>query len=60
MSILHIIIALVVLGLVLWLVFKLPIDQDIKNVIKWVTIAVVIIWLLHGFGLFAYLAEIRV
>jgi hypothetical protein len=60
MSILTIIITLAVLGLVLWLLYKLPIDPQIKEIMKWVVIAVVVIWLLKVFGLWTYLANVSV
>ena len=59
MSLISIIVALVVIGLVLWLVDLLPIDGTIKQIIKVLTIVFVILWILQGFGWFG-LGAIRI
>lgn len=46
-SILALIIPLIVIGLVLYLVTLLPIDERIKTAINAIVIVVVIIWLLR-------------
>lgn len=51
MSLITIIVALIILGLVLWLVQSLlPIDAKIKQVIVILIVIVFIIWLAQGFG----------
>lgn len=56
-----IILALVVLGVILWLVFKyVPMDADIRQIIKVVVIIAVILWLLQAFGLLDALKTITI
>lgn len=43
----HIIIALVVLGVVLWAIQQLPIDATIVTIIRVVAIIAVVLWLLR-------------
>lgn len=51
MSLITIIVALIILGLVLWLVQSLlPIDAKIKQIIIILIVIVFIIWLAQGFG----------
>lgn len=50
MSLLSIILALVVLGVILWAVQQLPIDEAIKKIIYVVSVVVVVIWLAQEFG----------
>jgi len=52
-----IVIVLVVVGLLLWIVGKLPIDATIKQII-WVVIVGVCLWLLSMLG--GYLPESRI
>lgn len=49
MSLIDLILVLVVLGLILYLVNILPIDQTIKNIIHVLVVVVVILWLLSLF-----------
>lgn len=50
MTLLGLIIALVILGLVLWLVNQLPLENWIKLTIRVLAIIVVLLWLLNAFG----------
>lgn len=51
MSILiYLVVVLVVLGLVLWLINYLPIDQKIKTIINVIVIIIAILWLLNSIG----------
>lgn len=60
MSLLSIIIALVVTGLVLWTVNKfIPMDEKIKNILNIVVVIVLVVWLLNSFGVFGYLSGIH-
>lgn len=60
MNLLTVILALAALGVILWLVHWCPwIDATIKKIINFIAIAFVVLWLLKGLGLFAYLSEIR-
>lgn len=49
MSLISLIIFLVVIGLILWLVSLLPIDDTIQRIIHIVVIIVVVLWLLQAF-----------
>lgn len=52
MSLVAIIIALIVAGVLLWLVNTyIPMDGNVKKVINVVAIVVIILWLLNVFGL---------
>jgi predicted membrane protein len=51
MSILSILLALVVAGVVLWLVNTyVPMDRKIKSILNVVVVILVILWLLNAFG----------
>lgn len=61
MSLLTIVIALIVVGLLLWLVnTQIPMDATIKRILNIVVIIAVCIWLLKAFGLFAALSTIHI
>lgn len=56
-----VVLALIVLGVVLWLVFKyVPMDADVKQIIKVVVIVAVVLWLLQVFGLLDALKTITI
>jgi len=56
MSLLSIIVALIVIGIVLWLINNyIPMDQKIKTILNVVVILVVVIWLLSALGALSYL-----
>ncbi len=50
-ALISIIITLVVVGLLLYLVDRIPMDGTIKTIIRVIVILMVIIWLLQQFGL---------
>lgn len=50
MSLIGIIIILVIVGLILYLINSLPIDQVIKNIIYILVVIVLLLWLLQLFG----------
>jgi hypothetical protein len=53
MSIITLIIALVVIGVILWLVNTyIPMDGKIKNILNVVVVICVVLWLLNVFGVF--------
>lgn len=61
MSLLSILIALIVAGILLWLINTyLPIDPKIKKIINIVFVVVIILWLLNVFGVFGYIEGIRI
>jgi len=61
MSLITIVIALIVVGVLLWLVETyLPMNQTIKRIIEVVVIFVLVIWLLNVFGLLDAIKAIKV
>lgn len=61
MSIFAILLALIVAGVLLWVVNSLiPMDGTIKKIFNIVVIVVLIVWLLKVFGAWAYLMSIHV
>lgn len=61
MNLITVVLALVVLGVVLWLVFKyVPMDADVRQIIKVVVIVAVVLWLLSVFGLLDALKAITI
>lgn len=51
MSLIGLIVALVVIGVVLYVVNLLPMDATIKKILMIVVLLVVVLWLLQAFGL---------
>lgn len=61
MSILSIILAIVIVGVLLWLINAyIPMDGAIKKILNIVIIVVLVVWLLKVFGLWGYLSNIHV
>ena len=61
MSLLSIIVALIVVGVLLWLVNNyIPMDGKIKSILNAVVVIIVVLWLLQAFGLLGDLGGIRV
>jgi hypothetical protein len=57
----NIIIALVVVGLLLWLVNNyIPMDSKIKSILNVVVVIAVVLWLLSAFGVLGPLSSYRV
>jgi hypothetical protein len=59
MPLLQILIALVVVGVLLWLVNFIPMQGTIKSILNAVVVIAVVVWLLNIFGLFHSLSHIR-
>ncbi len=51
-SIISILIVLVVIGFVFWLLEQMPLDGQVKLIIRGVAIFLIILWLLQALGLF--------
>jgi hypothetical protein len=49
-GLISVIVALVIVGLVLYLIDLIPMDGTIKSIIRFIVIVAVIIWLLQVFG----------
>jgi hypothetical protein len=61
MPLIQILIALIVVGVLLWLVNRfIPMQGTIKSILNGVVVIAVVLWLLNVFGLFHSLAHIRV
>lgn len=61
MPLINVLLALVVVGVVLWLVNTyLPMDPKIKTILNIVVVIVVVIWLLRAFGILGSLSQFRI
>lgn len=61
MPLLTVVLVLIAVGVLVYLAQTIPwIDPTFKQIIKWVAIVGVIIWIASLFGLFSYLAPIHV
>jgi 1-acyl-sn-glycerol-3-phosphate acyltransferase len=61
MSLISVIIALVVVGVALWLVNSyIPMDGKIKKILNVVVVIVLILWLLSAFGVFGSMSNIHI
>jgi len=61
MPIMQILIALIVVGVLLWLVNRfIPMQGTIKSILNAVVVIGVVLWLLNAFGLIHTLSRIRV
>ena len=61
MSLIIVVIALIVVGVILWLINNyLPMDGKIKNILNGVVVVVVILWLLQVFGLIGAISGVKV
>jgi hypothetical protein len=61
MPLIQILIALIVVGVLLWLVNRfIPMQGTIKSILNGVVVIAVVLWLLNVFGLFHSLAHIRI
>ncbi|MFI5096725.1 MAG: Thivi_2564 family membrane protein [Candidatus Acidiferrales bacterium] len=61
MPLIQILLALIVVGVLLWLVNRfIPMANSIKSILNAVVIIAVVLWLLNVFGLFHSLSRIHV
>ena len=61
MSLLYIIVAIVVVGLILYAINTyLPMDAKIKNILNIVVVVFLIIWILKVVGVWAYLENVKI
>ena len=61
MPLIQVLIALIVVGVLLWLVNTyIPMQGTIKSILNAVVVIVVVLWLLNVFGLFHSLTNIRI
>ncbi len=61
MPLINLVIALIVVGVLLWLVNTyIPMDRKIKNILNVVVIIAVVLWLLQVFGVLGSLSSVRI
>ena len=61
MGLINIIVALIVVGLILWLINNyLPMDGKIKSILNVVVVIAVVLWLLQVFGVLGSMGGMRV
>ena len=61
MPLIQLLLALIVVGVLLWLVNRfIPMASSIKSILNAVVVICVVLWLLNVFGLFHSLSRIRV
>jgi type IV secretory pathway TrbL component len=61
MSLVHLVIVLVVVGLILWVINSyIPMQSTIKKLLNVVVVIAVILWLLSAFGLLNSITGIRI
>ena len=61
MPLIQILLALIVVGVLLWLVNRfIPMQGSIKSILNGVVVIAVVLWLLNIFGLFHPLTHIRI
>ena len=61
MPLMNVIIALIVVGVLLWLVNNyIPMDGKIKNILNIVVVIAVVLWLLSAFGVLGTASSLRV
>ena len=57
----QVVIALIAVGVLLWLVNRfIPMQSSIKSILNGVVVIAVVLWLLNVFGMFHSLSHIRV
>jgi hypothetical protein len=60
MPLIQVLVALIVVGILLWLVNLIPMQGTIKSILNTVVVIFVVVWLLNVFGLMPYLDRVRV
>jgi hypothetical protein len=61
MSLISVVIALIVVGVLLWLINTyIPMDTKIRSILNGVVIIVVVIWLLQAFGVMGTINDVNV
>jgi 1-acyl-sn-glycerol-3-phosphate acyltransferase len=61
MPLVTVVLALCVVGVLLWLVNRyIPMQSQIKGILNAVVVIAVVLWLIKVFGLYGYLTQFRV
>lgn len=60
MSLIHVVLVLVVVGVILWAINTyIPLEAKIKTLLNIVVLIVVVLWLLNAFGVIGNIGNIR-
>ena len=59
MSLISVIVALIVVGVLLYLINMIPMQGTIKSIINLVVVIVVVLWLLQAFGVLGSITNLR-
>ncbi len=51
MSLLHILVVIIVVGLLLWAAQQIPMDAIVRRILQVVVVVVLVLWVLQSFGL---------
>jgi len=60
MPLVSLVVTLAVVGLLLWLVNLIPMQETIKGILNAVVVIGVVIWLINAFGLLHYITNFRI
>lgn len=61
MSLVSLIVAIVVVGLLLWLINSfIPMDEKIKKILNVVVVVILVLWILQAFGVWGYLSSVKI
>lgn len=60
MSLVSVIVALVVVGVLLWGVGLIPMDATVRRILQVVVIVILVIWLLQVFGVLGSIGNVRI
>ena len=61
MPLVTVVVALLVVGVLLWLVNRfIPMQSQVKGILNGVVVIVVVLWLMGLFGLFGYISQFRI
>ena len=60
MDIVHVVLALVVVGVLLWLINLIPMGGPIKSILNLIVVIAVVWWLVNVFGLLSYLPSMHI
>jgi hypothetical protein len=60
MPLMNVVVTLIIVGVILWLINTyIPMQSTIKSILNFVVVAVVILWLLYGFGVINHSGDVH-
>ncbi len=60
MPLMNVVVTLIIVGVILWLINTyIPMQSTIKSILNFVVVAVVILWLLYGFGVLNHSGDVH-